>query len=104
MEYESPSRCLGGEMVDTRDSKSRAKYIQPTPILLPINILEDFTKPLSLSFRLFRNILAGELVVLVLVSLVPSVVPIPIMLLGLYRRIHGGSLLTSFQNSLFFFI
>ncbi|CAN6548886.1 unnamed protein product [Malus baccata var. baccata] len=26
------------------------KYIQPTPILLPINILEDFTKPLSLSF------------------------------------------------------
>lgn len=23
------------------------KYIQPTPILLPINILEDFTKPLS---------------------------------------------------------
>ncbi|KAM0067692.1 ATP synthase subunit a [Helianthus debilis subsp. tardiflorus] len=26
------------------------KYIQPTPILLPINILEDFTKPISLSF------------------------------------------------------
>ncbi|KAL4323508.1 hypothetical protein GQ457_11G033110 [Hibiscus cannabinus] len=52
------------------------KYIQPTPILLPINILEDFTKPLSLSFRLFGNILADELVVVVLVSLVPSVVPI----------------------------
>lgn len=32
------------------------KYIKPTPILLPINILEDFTKPLSLSFRLFGNI------------------------------------------------
>ena len=30
---------------------------------LPINILEDFTKPLSLSFRLFGNILADELVV-----------------------------------------
>ena len=26
------------------------KYIQPTPILIPINILEDFTKPLPLSF------------------------------------------------------
>lgn len=35
-------------------------------ILLPINILEDFTKPLSLSFRLFGNILADELVVAVL--------------------------------------
>ncbi|KAJ8425424.1 hypothetical protein Cgig2_032224 [Carnegiea gigantea] len=60
------------------------KYIQPTPILLPINILEDFTKPLSLSFRLFENILADELVVLVLVSLVPLVVPIPVMFLGLF--------------------
>nr|YP_009154342.1 ATP synthase CF0 subunit IV [Metasequoia glyptostroboides]AKM70800.1 ATP synthase CF0 subunit IV [Metasequoia glyptostroboides] len=60
------------------------RYIQPTPILLPINILEDFTKPLSLSFRLFGNILADELVVAVLVSLVPLVVPIPVMFLGLF--------------------
>lgn len=60
------------------------KYIKPTPILLPINILEDFTKPLSLSFRLFGNILADELVVAVLVSLVPLVVPIPMMFLGLF--------------------
>ena len=36
-----------------------ARYISPTPIFLPINILEDFTKPLSLSFRLFGNILAA---------------------------------------------
>jgi F-type H+-transporting ATPase subunit a len=60
------------------------KYIQPTPVLLPINILEDFTKPLSLSFRLFGNILADELVVAVLVSLVPLVVPVPMMFLGLF--------------------
>nr|YP_010231239.1 CF0 subunit IV of ATP synthase [Nephroselmis pyriformis]QSV37308.1 CF0 subunit IV of ATP synthase [Nephroselmis pyriformis] len=60
------------------------RYIQPTPILLPINILEDFTKPLSLSFRLFGNILADELVVAVLISLVPLVVPVPMMLLGLF--------------------
>nr|NP_683778.1 ATP synthase CF0 A subunit [Chaetosphaeridium globosum]Q8MA08.1 RecName: Full=ATP synthase subunit a, chloroplastic; AltName: Full=ATP synthase F0 sector subunit a; AltName: Full=F-ATPase subunit IV [Chaetosphaeridium globosum]AAM96504.1 CF0 subunit IV of ATP synthase [Chaetosphaeridium globosum] len=60
------------------------KYIQPTPVLLPINILEDFTKPLSLSFRLFGNILADELVVAVLVSLVPLVIPVPMMFLGLF--------------------
>nr|YP_009256651.1 CF0 subunit IV of ATP synthase [Entransia fimbriata]ANI25346.1 CF0 subunit IV of ATP synthase [Entransia fimbriata]WKT05755.1 CF0 subunit IV of ATP synthase [Entransia fimbriata]WKT05874.1 CF0 subunit IV of ATP synthase [Entransia fimbriata] len=60
------------------------KYVQPTPVLLPINVLEDFTKPLSLSFRLFGNILADELVVAVLVSLVPLVVPIPMMFLGLF--------------------
>ncbi|MER3477727.1 MAG: F0F1 ATP synthase subunit A [Leptolyngbya sp. ERB_1_2] len=59
-----------------------AKYVQPTPVLLPI--LEDFTKPLSLSFRLFGNILADELVVGVLVLLVPLFVPLPVMLLGLF--------------------
>lgn len=60
------------------------KYIEPTPILLPIAILEDFTKPLSLSFRLFGNILADELVVGVLVLLVPLFVPLPVMALGLF--------------------
>jgi F-type H+-transporting ATPase subunit a len=61
-----------------------SKYIQPTPILLPINILEDFTKPLSLSFRLFGNILADELVVGVFVLLVPLFIPLPVMILGLF--------------------
>nr|AXB71884.1 ATP synthase CF0 subunit IV [Chlamydomonas sp. UWO 241] len=60
------------------------RYVSPAAFLLPINVLEDFTKPLSLSFRLFGNILADELVVGVLVTLVPLVVPIPLMLLGLF--------------------
>ena len=60
------------------------RYISPAEFLLPINVLEDFTKPLSLSFRLFGNILADELVVGVLITLVPLVIPIPIMLLGLF--------------------
>lgn len=60
------------------------RYVEPAAFLLPINVLEDFTKPLSLSFRLFGNILADELVVGVLVALVPLVIPIPIMLLGVF--------------------
>ncbi|MBP0017388.1 MAG: F0F1 ATP synthase subunit A [Cyanobacteria bacterium SBLK] len=67
-----------------RGLKYFAKYIEPTPILLPINILEDFTKPLSLSFRLFGNIVADELVVAVLVLLVPLFIPLPVMALGLF--------------------
>nr|YP_009589658.1 ATP synthase CF0 subunit IV [Selaginella remotifolia]QBL76241.1 ATP synthase CF0 subunit IV [Selaginella remotifolia] len=59
------------------------KYVQPTPIPPPINTSEDSTKPSSLSFRLFGNILADELVVAVPISSVPLVVPIPTMLLGL---------------------
>jgi len=61
-----------------------ARYFEPYPFLFPLKLLEDFTKPLSLSFRLFGNILADELVVAVLVSLVPLVIPIPLILLGLF--------------------
>lgn len=60
------------------------RYIEPIPLLLPLNILEDFTKPLSLSFRLFGNVLADELTVTVLTSLVPLIIPLPIMLLGIF--------------------
>ena len=59
-------------------------YVEPTPIMLPFKIIEDFTKPLSLSFRLFGNILADELVVGVLAFLVPVIVPLPAMFLGLF--------------------
>lgn len=60
------------------------RYIKPSIFLLPINIIEDFTKPLSLNFRLFGNIVADELTVAVLASLVPLIIPIPIMILGLF--------------------
>ncbi len=61
-----------------------AHYVQPVPFMLPFKIIEDFTRPLSLSFRLFGNILADELVVGVLVLLVPLFVPLPVMVLGLF--------------------
>lgn len=60
------------------------RYVQPSAFLLPINIIEDFIKPLSLNFRLFGNILADELVVAVLCSLVPILIPVPVMVLGLF--------------------
>lgn len=61
-----------------------ARYVKPSVFLLPINIIEDFTKPLSLSFRLFGNIVADELTVSVICSLVPLFIPVPIMVLGLF--------------------
>ena len=72
------------------------RYIEPIPILLPINILEDFTKPLSLSFRLFGNVLADELTISVLTSLVPLIIPLPIMALGIF----AGSVLALIFSTL----
>jgi F-type H+-transporting ATPase subunit a len=37
-------------------------FAEPYPFMVPIKILEEFTFPISLSFRLFGNILAGVIV------------------------------------------
>mmetsp|Transcript_132064 Transcript_132064/g.232628 ORF Transcript_132064/g.232628 Transcript_132064/m.232628 type:complete len:235 (+) Transcript_132064:72-776(+) len=60
------------------------RYVSPVPVFLPINVLEDFTKPLSLGFRLFGNILAAEIIVGVLLFIYPYLLPIPLMLNGLF--------------------
>jgi F-type H+-transporting ATPase subunit a len=60
------------------------RYLKPAPFFLPLNIVEDFTKPLSLNFRLFGNVVADELTVTVICSLAPILIPLPIMMLGLF--------------------
>ncbi|PKM90130.1 MAG: ATP synthase F0 subunit A [Firmicutes bacterium HGW-Firmicutes-12] len=58
-------------------------FVQPLPFLLPLNIIEEFVRPLSLSLRLYGNIFGEEMVVASLFALVPLFVPIPMMLLGI---------------------
>ncbi|MEW5822094.1 MAG: F0F1 ATP synthase subunit A [Cyanobacteriota bacterium] len=43
-------------------------YFKPFPVLAPLNFLEDFTRPVSLSVRLFGNILAGEVIIGILIA------------------------------------
>jgi len=38
------------------------EYLSPTPVMLPMNILEEFTNVISLTLRLYGNIFAGEIV------------------------------------------
>jgi F-type H+-transporting ATPase subunit a len=58
-------------------------FVQPIPVMLPMNIIEQFTRPLSLSLRLFGNVYGEEMVVAGLFSLVPLILPLPMMFLGL---------------------
>jgi F-type H+-transporting ATPase subunit a len=53
------------------------------PIYFPIEIISHLSRVLSLSVRLFGNIFGEDLVILILASIVPFVVPLPMMLLGL---------------------
>jgi F-type H+-transporting ATPase subunit a len=53
------------------------------PLMLPIEIISHISRVLSLSLRLFGNIFGEELVILILFSIVPFVVPLPMMFLGI---------------------
>lgn len=53
-------------------------YFTPHPLFFPLNFMEDFTRPLSLAFRLFGNIIGGEIVIAVLLLLAPWFVPLPL--------------------------
>ena len=57
------------------------------PIMLPIEIISHLSRVLSLSLRLFGNVFGEELVIVILFSIIPFLVPLPMMLLGL---ITGG--------------
>lgn len=53
----------------TRNTKAYFKhYIEPYPIFLPINIIEQFTKFFTHGMRLFGNVYAKEVLMSVLVS------------------------------------
>ncbi|HAK54319.1 MAG: F0F1 ATP synthase subunit A [Vicinamibacterales bacterium] len=53
------------------------------PIYFPIEIISHFSRVLSLSVRLFGNVFGEELVILILFSIVPFLVPLPMMMLGI---------------------
>jgi F-type H+-transporting ATPase subunit a len=40
--------------------------------LTPINVIEEITKPITLTFRLFGNIFSGALMITVIVTLIPA--------------------------------
>jgi F-type H+-transporting ATPase subunit a len=53
--------------------KTHAKHlIAPFPWLLPINLIEELSRPLTLAARLFFNIFVGELLFLIVASIIEA--------------------------------
>jgi F-type H+-transporting ATPase subunit a len=50
-------------------------FFKPSILMFPINVVEELAKPVTLSFRLFGNIMAGEILIIILGMLVPYFVP-----------------------------
>ena len=56
-------------------------------LFLPIEIVSHFSRPLSLSMRLFGNIFGEDLVIIIIASLVPFVAPLPVMALAVFTSL-----------------
>ena len=67
-----------------------AHFFKPTPVFVIINAIEEIAKPITLSFRLFGNILAGEILIIILLKLMPIWMPIPSVIWLAFSIFVGG--------------
>ena len=58
-------------------------YFQPLGFMVIFNVIDLFTRPLSLSVRLFGNLFTGGILVGVLYAIMPFLLPLPIHFLEL---------------------
>lgn len=78
-------------------------YFKPYFVMAPLNIMEDFVRPLTLALRLFANILAGEVLILVLGGLIATILT-PEGAMSFSQNILGGLLPSSWVYNIGLFI
>jgi len=57
------------------------------PLMIPIEIISHFSRPVSLSIRLFGNIFAEELLILIMASIIPFFLPLPFMAVAIFTSL-----------------
>lgn len=72
--YGISQRGLGGYL---------RQYIEPTPLMLPFQVIGEVSRTLALAVRLFGNIMSGTMIVGLLLAIAPFFFPIVMRLLGL---------------------
>ena len=60
-----------------------ATYAEPTWVMIPLNVVEQFTRTFSLIVRLFGNVMSGVFIIGIILTLAGLIVPIPLMALDL---------------------
>ncbi len=58
-------------------------YLQPTFVMLPFNIISEFSRTLALAARLFGNMMSGTMILAILLTITPYILPIAMSVLGL---------------------
>lgn len=57
------------------------------PLMMPIEIISHLSRPLSLTVRLFGNIMGEDIVLGVVLLLVPLLVPLPVFILMIFTSV-----------------
>ena len=65
-------------------------FFQPVAPFVIINMFEEVAKPITLAFRLFGNILAGEILIIILLKLMPIWMPVPSVIWLAFSIFVGG--------------
>jgi F-type H+-transporting ATPase subunit a len=58
-------------------------YVEPTVIMLPFNIISEFSRTLALAVRLFGNMMSGTMILGILLIVTPFLFPVVMTALGL---------------------
>ncbi len=72
--YGIADRGLGGYL---------KSYLEPTPIMLPLNIISELSRTLAMAVRLFGNMMSGTMIIAILLTITPFLFPIVMTALGL---------------------
>jgi F-type H+-transporting ATPase subunit a len=59
------------------------EYLKPTVVMLPFNIISEFSRTLALAARLFGNMMSGTMILAILLTITPFVFPVALSVLGL---------------------
>ena len=60
-----------------------ASYAQPTPFMLPFNVIGELSHTLALAVRLFGNMMSGAMIAAILLLVTPFFFPVVMTVLGL---------------------
>lgn len=60
-----------------------SSYVKPTFIMLPFNVISEFSRTLALAIRLFGNMMSGAIILAILLTIAPFFFPVFMTLLGL---------------------
>lgn len=58
-------------------------YVEPSPLMLPFQIISEISRTVSLAVRLFGNVMSGSFLVAILLLIVPLFFPAMMQLFGL---------------------